>query len=137
MLLLLEFDFTVIICKGSNDVLVDHLSRVPNGEPTTCVEDDLLDALFLGLAWEWAAKISHFLANGFPQDMPLNEGRSHQLLKDATPYQLIASQLYKLGKDGILHSCVRENEFMDVLESTHSRMVWGHFATKTIAYKVL
>lgn len=44
MLILLEFDFIVAARKGSQHILADHLSWVPNGESPLGVDDDLLDA---------------------------------------------------------------------------------------------
>ena len=88
MPLLLEFDFIDIIYKGSKHVLVDRLSRVPNGEPPMVVKDDLLDTLLfqLDLVPKWVEEIKHFLANSFPQEWPLNMDIAHELLKDVTPY---------------------------------------------------
>ena len=75
MWLLLEFDFMVIVCKGFKHALADHLYRVLNGELATKVEDDLPNAphFQLDLIPEWATEVSHFLAHGFLEDMPINK----------------------------------------------------------------
>ena len=44
MLILLEFNFTVAVRKGTTHILADDMSRIPNGEATIGVDDDLLDA---------------------------------------------------------------------------------------------
>ena len=44
LLILMEFDFTVVVRKGRIHVLADHMSRTPNGEKPIDMEDDLPDA---------------------------------------------------------------------------------------------
>ena len=43
-LILLEFDFTIVVKKGITHQRVDHLSRLINGEAPIGVNDDLPDA---------------------------------------------------------------------------------------------
>ena len=62
--------------------------------------------------------------------------RARRLTKDATPYQLIAGQLYKQGKDGIICRCIREDEFILILDKAHLRIAGGHFMAKTTARKI-
>ena len=68
LLILMEFDFTITVKKGRTHVLADHMSRIPNGEKPTGVDDDLPDApLFLvDLVPEWVEEICHYLTNGLP-----------------------------------------------------------------------
>lgn len=82
-------------------------------------------------------EIGHYLTNGLPQDRPLDQARARRLMRDATPYQLIAQQLYKMCKDGILQKCVSDDEFIVILEEAHSGIARGHFATDTAARKIL
>ena len=102
LLILMEFDFTVTVRKGRTHVLADHMSQIPNGEALIRVDNDLLDApLFLiDLVPEWAEEICHYLTNGLATDGPLDMVRPRRLIRDTAPYQLIAGQLYKQGKDG-------------------------------------
>ena len=73
LLILMEFDFTIIVRKGRTHVLADHMFQIPNGEKPICVDDDLPDApLFLvDLVPEWAEEICHYLTNGLPTDTPV------------------------------------------------------------------
>ena len=32
MLILMEFDFTIVVREGITHVLIDHMSRIPNGQ---------------------------------------------------------------------------------------------------------
>ena len=98
------------------------------------MDNELPDApLFLiDLVPEWAEEISHYLTNGLPTDKPLDMARVRRLIRDAAPYQLITGQLYKQGKDGIIHRCNREDEFILILDEGYSGIVGGHFTTETI-----
>ncbi|MCO5567076.1 hypothetical protein L7F22_020761 [Adiantum nelumboides] len=68
LLILLEFDFTVVVRPGKKHLMADHLSRITNGEAPTGVDDDLPDtSLFMvETILEWNEKIVNFLVNGFP-----------------------------------------------------------------------
>ena len=43
-LILMEFDFTIVVRKGRTHVLTHHMSRIPNGEDPIGVYDELPDA---------------------------------------------------------------------------------------------
>lgn len=114
LLILMELDFTIAIKKGRTHVLAEHMLRIPNGEAPIGVDDDLPDApLFLiDLVLEWVKKICHYLTNGPPTNRPLDVARARRLIRDTVPYQFIAIQLYKQGKDGIKCRCVKEDELI-------------------------
>ena len=42
--ILLEFDFTVVVKKGTTNQRADHVSTIPNGEHPIGVSDELPDA---------------------------------------------------------------------------------------------
>ncbi|KAH9319465.1 hypothetical protein KI387_021234, partial [Taxus chinensis] len=42
-----------------------------------------------------------------------------QLAIRTTPFMLISGDLYKLGRDEVLHLCVLDNEFKDIMEEAH------------------
>ena len=48
-LILLEFDFIVVVKKGSPHQRADHLSRLTHGEPPFGVDDDILDAYLFNI----------------------------------------------------------------------------------------
>lgn len=93
--------------KGSQHVLVHHMSRIPNVNFPIGVEDDLLDAPLsnLNLVPEWSEEISHCLANGFPKDRLVNKDKARRLIKLAVPYQLI--------EQGNCTNMVRMESFVD------------------------
>ena len=111
------------------------MSQIPNREKPIGVDNNLPDApLFLvDLVSEWAEEICHYLSNGLPIDTRVNIAKGRRLIRDAAPYQLIAGQLYKQGKDGVMRRCIREDELILILDKAHSRIAGGHFTVETIA----
>ena len=104
MLILLEFDFTVVVRPGKKHLMADHMSRIRNGGPPIGIDDDLADAtLFLvDLIPQWSEHIVDALAHGLTNIRNLGTQKARQILKESADYQLIAGQLYKRGKDDIL-----------------------------------
>ena len=101
----MEFDFIVVVKKGRTHVLANHMSRFPNKEAPIEVDDELPNTpLFvIDLVLERAEQICHYLTNGLPTNRLLDVTSVIRLIRDSTPYQLIARQLYKHGKDKIVH----------------------------------
>ena len=66
ILILLEFDFIVVVKKGITHQWVDHLSKLLNGEACMGVPDDLLGAyLFNGeMVPKWSKGIVPMLTIG-------------------------------------------------------------------------
>ena len=58
-LILLEFDFTIVVQKGITHQRVDHLSRLINGETSIGVNDDPLDAYLFNVEMilEWSRNL--------------------------------------------------------------------------------
>ena len=91
MPILLEFNFRVVVRKDTIHVLANHMSRIPNGEAATRVDDNLSDAsLFLiDIVPKWVEEICHYLANGLSVGIPLDKARARRLILSTMPYQLI------------------------------------------------
>ena len=105
---------------GKKHVMADHLSRIPNGEAPTGIDDDLPDtSLFMVETMpEWSEKIVNFLVNGFPPK-ELRKDLARKLIKECAPYCLVAGTLYKQGKDDVLRRCAREDEYLYILQEAH------------------
>ena len=103
------------------------------------MNDDLPSAPFflVDLVLEWAKEICHYFKNGLPSHTPLDVAKARRLIRAPSPYQLIAGQLYKQRKDGVIRRCIREDAFILILNEAHSGIVGGHFAAKTTIEKVL
>ena len=62
-MILLEFDFTIAVKKGSTHQRADHVSRIPNGEHSIGVSDELPDACLFQIEMvpKWSERLVHFL----------------------------------------------------------------------------
>ena len=113
--ILLEFDFTVAVKKGSTHQRVDHLSRIMTGESPIGVDDDLLDATLFAIETvpRWARTIVTFLSMG---SISSNKSDTMDIIEDSAPYQhLIFGRLYRMGVDGVMRICLDPNEYEDIL----------------------
>ena len=68
------------------------MSRIPNGKDSIGVDEELPDTplFIIDLVLEWVEDICHYLTNGLPIDKPLDLVKVRRLIRDTTPYQLIA-----------------------------------------------
>ena len=106
--ILLEFDFTVVVKKGTTHQRADHLSRMLHGESPDGVEDNLPDAYLFNIEMvpRWSEKVIPFLTIGkIKLDDEIRITKS--LLEQSSPYQLISGRLYRKDKDGILCLCIQ------------------------------
>jgi hypothetical protein len=103
LLLFQEFSFEVIIKLGRCNVGPNHISRLDSREIDGAVDDQLLDAdLFrIEAIPKYLEDIEVFLSTGACPETYSATQKCHMVIK-AAYYQLIASQLYKLGLDIIL-----------------------------------
>ena len=112
MLLLQEYDFTVVHRPGSTHAVADYLSRLESGEEPTGVEDDFPDAQLFELEAvvpaaprSWYDDMFHFVDTGRMRDGMSRDERKRLALK-RRDFRIIADQLYKQGIDGVLRRCV-------------------------------
>ena len=119
-IILLEFDFTMVIKKGTTHQHVDHLSRLTNGEPPKGIDDDFLDAYLFNVEIipKWSEKYVPLMTIGqFNIPIPLREKRS--LIQETATLKMLAGCLYKEGQDGILRLCIEPFEKAHYLEIAH------------------
>ena len=64
--ILLEFDFIVVVKKGTTHQRADHLSRLTNAEKAIGVDDDLPDAYLFNIKMvpQWSKNLVPFLTLG-------------------------------------------------------------------------
>ena len=96
MLILLEFDFTVVVRRpGKKHLMADDMSRIPNGEPPIGIDDDLANAtlFLLDSIPQWSKHIVDVLDHGLTNIQNLGTQKARQILKESADYQLIAGQL--------------------------------------------
>ena len=82
LLLLQEFNITIIDRPGKENLVVDFLSRINHGFETSPVEDDFPDEHFFALATNppWYEDLANYLTTGkFPQHLSSREKtKNHQ-----------------------------------------------------------
>ena len=137
--ILLEFDFTVAVKKGSTHTRADHVSRLTNGEEATGVPDDLPDApLFqLEMAPKWSERIVLFLMTALVTDSDASMEDQAEFMYDCSNFQLIAGQLYYLGYDGILRLVPLPDEYVRIMEYAHVSDTGIHASIKLTTHRIL
>eukprot|EP00253_Pinus_taeda_P025310 PITA_25310 len=111
LLLLQQFDLTIVDKPGKENVVADFLSRL-----------DLPAENYLVLAQ-------------FPPHLSSKEKSS--IVRKSAPFTWIRGNLFKLGPDQILRRCVREEKVFEILLTYHDGPCGGHFAAKRTAFKIL
>ena len=122
ILLLQEFDYSVIHRPGRQHVVADYLSRLDSWGPPVGISDELPDAALFQVETvmtdNWYDKMLHFLMDGvFPVTMQKDLRR--KLALRSRPYLVIAGYLYKRGIDDVVRRCVPNHEQRSVLVEAH------------------
>jgi len=138
LLLLQQFDLTIVDKPGKENVVADFLSRMnlPICEEGM-VDDQLSDDNFFAISVlsTWFTDIVNYLVSTqFPPNLPSKE--KSKIIRKSAPFTCIGGNLFKIGLDQILRGCVREEEVSDILLTCHDGPCGGHFAAKRTTFKV-
>ena len=105
-LILLEFDFTVVVKKGVTHEIGDHLSRLIMGEGQQGILDDFPNVCLFNVEMvpQWSKDIVPMLTIGFPH---LNDSMNTNLtlIEQSRQLSMIACKLHKRGQDNVLQLC--------------------------------
>eukprot|EP00253_Pinus_taeda_P027085 PITA_27085 len=137
LLLLQEFDITIVDKPGKENVVVDFLSRIKTND-NSLVDDSFPDEyLFTVYAHSpWYADIANYLVAGkLPSHLSHREKR--KIIQQSARYSWISGCLFHTGLDQEIRRCIREDEVYDILKACHDGPCGGHFTDKRIAHKVL
>ncbi|KAI3499631.1 hypothetical protein L1887_35435 [Cichorium endivia] len=140
ILLLQEFDLEIKDKKGSENVVADHLSRLPihvNNTSKDEIRDSFPDEqLFSINKVPWFANYVNFLAVG---KMPAHWTKQQQkhFLAHARRFIWDDPDLFKVGPDQMIRRCVPDHEIPDLLAHCHSYACGGHFSAKKTGHRVL
>eukprot|EP00253_Pinus_taeda_P007957 PITA_07957 len=136
LLLLQQFNLTIVDKTGKENVVADFLSRLdlPAGEEGI-VDDQMSDEHMFSISVlsPWFANIANYLVS---TQFPPHRDKS-KIVRKSAPFTWIGGNLFKLGPDQILRRCVREEEVFDVLLTCYDGPCGGHFAAKRTAFKIL
>jgi hypothetical protein len=138
LLLLQEFNITIVDRPGKENLVADFLSRIHNNDENTPIDDSFPNKYLFVVSTNimWFADIANYLAMGkLPQHLSPRERQ--QIVKNNATYSWIGGDLFRTGPDMIFRRCVREYETYDILKTCHDSPYRGHFTNKRIAYKVL
>ncbi|CAN6580777.1 unnamed protein product [Malus baccata var. baccata] len=141
ILLLQEFDLEIKDKKGSENVVVDHLSRFVHSN----TEEDLIplresfpdEQLFsFKITDPWYADIINYkVIKKIPDDF--TRAKKDKLVKTAKYYEWDDPYWWKYCTDQLIRRCVPETEFKSILTFCHSYACGGHFGAKRTTLKVL
>ncbi|XP_071905713.1 uncharacterized protein [Coffea arabica] len=138
ILLLQEFDLEIRDKKGSENLVADHLSRIPIGEDKEPLKDAFPEEHLFSLNSQlpWYADLVNYLVTGdFPAGWP--KSKKDKLKSDAKYFIWDDPYLWKRCADQIMRRCVSEVEFQSILAFCHAFACGGHFGPKRTAHKVL
>ncbi|GKB77229.1 reverse transcriptase domain-containing protein [Tanacetum coccineum] len=145
VLLLQEFDFSVIDTNGAENYAADHLSRLENPyenvfDPKEINKTFPLETLNTVTSHDnqntpWFADIANYHAGNF-----LIKGMSTQqkrkFFKDIKHYFWDDPYLFRTCADQIIHRCVFGQEALEILKACHEGPTWGHHSANITAQKV-
>ncbi|GJX16359.1 reverse transcriptase domain-containing protein [Tanacetum coccineum] len=143
ILLLQEFDFSVIDTKGAENYAADHLSRLENPyenvfDPKEITETFPLETLNAVNSYQstpWFADFANYHAGNF-----LVKGMTSQqkkkFFKDVKHYFWDDPYLFQTCADQIIRRCVFGQEALEILKACHEGPTGGHHSANITARKV-
>jgi hypothetical protein len=125
LLLLQEFDITIVDRPGKENVVVDFLSQLTPDDDTP-IDDSFLDEYLFAVSAHspWYADIANYLVAGkLPPHLSHREKKS--IVHQCARYSWISGCLFHTGADQEIRRCIREDEVYDLLKSCYDGLVEG------------
>ena len=138
IVLLQEFDLEIKDKKGVKNIVVDHLSHIPNiPVETTPINEDFPDEHILAMCYEpWNADIVNYFATGqIPSDWSSQD--RHHFFTQVRIFFWEKSYLFKYCPDQIIKRCLPEDEHRSMPTFCHKLACGGHFGPRKIVEKVV
>jgi hypothetical protein len=138
LLLLQEFNITIVDQPGKENLVADFLSRIPQDSSDILVNDNFPNEHMFAVAVKtpWFADIENYLATGrLPAH--LSPPQKKRIVQQSAYYSWVGSDIFYTSPDMIIRRCVREDEIPNILQVCHDGPCRGHFSDKRMAYKVL
>ena len=137
--ILLEFDFTIVVKKGSTHQRADCVSRILNGEHPIEVSDELPNAgLFqIEMVPNWSEHLVHFLTIGDTIELGETCEEKDDFMQACSNFQMIAGQLYHLCQDEVLRLVVCPDDYQRLLSQAHVSITGYHSSGKLTMQRIL
>jgi hypothetical protein len=138
LLLLQEFDITIVDRLGKENVVANFLSRLHINDDNSPVDDSFPDEHLFALSSHspWYANIANYLVAGkVPPHLSPRERR--KIIQKSVRYSWIGGYLFYRGLDQEIRRCVRDDEVYDLLKACHDGPCGGHFVDKRTGHKIL
>ena len=141
ILLLQEFDLEIKDKKGVENVVADHLSRLPQIEDRDQIpiDDSFPDEQLLALLQvntPWYADFVNYLACGIlPPELTYQQKK--KFFSDVKHYIWEEPLLFKKCADGMFRRCIPEEEVPSILFHCHTSSYGGHTSSSKTAAKIL
>ncbi|GJW85654.1 reverse transcriptase domain-containing protein [Tanacetum coccineum] len=132
VLLLQEFDITILDKKGSENLAADHLSRLENPHKDVLENKDINEHFpleTLGVisngSTPWFADFANYHAGNFIiKGMTTQQKR--KFFKDVKHYFWDDPYLFRICADQIIRRCVSGHEALEILKACHEGPTGGH-----------
>eukprot|EP00253_Pinus_taeda_P012235 PITA_12235 len=138
LLLLQEFNITVLDRPGKQNTVANFLSKIQNIKEDSSVEDKFPDEYLFAVTTQtpWFADVANYsVTEKLPSHLFPREKR--KIIQESARYSWITNELYKKGPNFMIRRCVREDEMPEILKACQDEPCSGHFADKRTAYKIL
>ena len=125
-----------MIKKGSDNVVADHLSCIPNVPSNSIpINEHFPDELLLGVSTDpWFADIINYLVT---ENIPTfwSKHDKNKFLHLVKSFYWDDPYLFKHCSDQVIRRCVPNNEFKSTLSFCHNLACGGHFGGRKTAEK--
>jgi len=127
LLLLQEFDITIVDRLGKENVVADFLSWIKSDDNNP-VDDSFPDEYLFAVSAHspWYANIANYLVAGkLPSHLSHREKRG--IIQQSARYSWINGCLFHTGFDQEIRRCISEEEVYDILKACHDGPCRGTF----------
>ncbi|GJX83541.1 reverse transcriptase domain-containing protein [Tanacetum coccineum] len=141
ILLLQEFDIEIKDKKGTENITVDHLSRIDNDKTSDDSEvgDNFPRETLMEINTRdepWFADVANYLVGDIiPKGMTYQQ--KNKFFCDLKHYFWEEPYLFKVCSDGMIGRCVSGPETQTILDQYHHGPTSGHYGPNVTAKKVL
>ncbi|XP_074277719.1 uncharacterized protein LOC141601343 [Silene latifolia] len=141
ILLLQKFDLEIKDKKGAENLVANHLSRLPlqEGGDSLPTGDSFPDDIFLAICNAetplYVDYADFIVGDLFPPNLSYQQRK--RFLHDVKQYFWVDPYLFKECADGLYRKCIPQWETKDILEVCHSSSYGGHHGPSRTVTKVI